>query len=677
MRNLRQENPNPAVGSKTTTVVLLILSAVIEVAYCGPAAESERISFVPFENVKVTDSFWNPRLHVNRKVTIPHNFAKCEEVGIIENFDRSAGVSKGKRIGLINWDNFLYKTIEAVSYSLMQEYNPDLDTYLDKVISKIAAAQDESGYLFTQNIIDDKAVRWRNLRGGLELYTCGHMYEAAVAHYKATGKRAFLDVAIKNADLVSRLFGPHGNKGVPGHEEIELALVRLYEVSGDKKYLCLSKFFIDQRGNAQGHELYGPFHQDHKPFIEQREAVGQAPRATYLYSGAADIAYYHGDGDYIRALDALWDDVVQKKIYITGGIGSLHNNEGFGPAYDLPNLTAYTEICAAISFPMWAVSMFKLHGDAEFIDVMERTIYNNLLAGVSIGGDRYFYACPPESDGKYKFNLGWCPRSDLPYSEPSATRKEWFPCACCPPNLARFLPQIPGFVYAVRGDEIFINLFVESQGRIDLAGSTILIKQETRYPWDGKVSIRIKPDKPELFSVNVRIPGWARERLVPGDLYHILKAGNQPVTLAVNGKSVPVEVHRGYVKLRRKWHSADKIELELPMPIRRLLSHPNVRADKGKVALQRGPIVYCAEGIDNNARSLNIVLGDNDQLKAVFKDNFLGGCTIIEGYATGLYPDGKAVERRKQRLVAIPYCLWSNRGEGEMAVWLWRDIAAA
>ena len=678
MRNLRQDNPNLTVWSKTTTVVLLILSAVVEEACCGPAAKSERISFVPFENVKVTDSFWNPRLQVNRKVTIPHNFAKCEEVGIIENFDRAAGVSKGKRIGLKNWDNFLYKTIEAASYSLMQQYNPELDTHLDKVISKIAAAQDQSGYLFTRNIIDDKAVRFSNLRGGLELYTCGHMYEAAVAHYKATGKRAFLGVATKNADLVSRLFGPHGNKGVPGHEEIELALVRLYEVTGDKKYLRLSKFFIDQRGNAQGHELYGPFHQDHKPFIQQREAVGQAPRATYLYSGAADIAYYDGDGDYIRALDALWDNVVQKKMYITGGIGSLHSNEGFGPAYDLPNLTAYTEICAAISFPMWAVRMFKLHGDAEFIDVMERTIYNNFLAGVSLSGDRYFYACPPESDGKYKFNLGWCPNNaKVPYKEPSATRKEWFPCACCPPNLARFLPQVPGFMYATKGDEIFINLFIESEGRIDLAGNTILITQHTKYPWDGTVVISVEMDRPEVFSVNVRIPGWAREMPVPGDLYRFLRPSDQSATLMVNGKSVPVELRRGYVELRRKWQGGDKIGLKLPMPIRRLVSHSNVEGNKGKVALQRGPVVYCAEGIDNNRRTLFIVLQDNDQLKAVFKDGFLGGCTVIETCATGLYPDGRAVKQRKQRFMSIPYCLWSNRGEGEMAVWLWRDIAAA
>jgi DUF1680 family protein len=639
--------------------------------------QAGKLRFVPFHQVSLRDEFWAPKLQTNRKVTIPHIFAKCEEVGVVENFDRASGLSNGRRIGLINWDNFLYKTIEAASYSLMQEYDPELDKYLDKLISRIAAARDPSGYLFTQNIIDKKALRWSNLQGGLELYTCGHMYEAAVAHYKATKKTAFLDVAIKNADLVSRIFGPNGNKGVPGHEEIELALVRLYEVTCDSKYLRLSKFFVDQRGNGRGHKLYGSFHQDHKPFIEQREAVGQAPRATYLYSGAADLAYYYGDSDYIHTLDVIWDDVVRKKMYITGGIGSLHENEGFGPAYNLPNLTAYTETCAAISFPMWAIRMFKLHGDAKFIDVMERTIYNNFLAGVSLSGDRYFYACPPESDGKYKFNLGWCPKDTIvPYKNPSATRKEWFPCACCPPNLARFLPQIPGLMYATKGDEIFINLFIGSEGRIDLSGNTLLIEQQTEYPWDGKVAINIGMNRPDIFSVNVRIPGWARETPVPGDLYRFLRPDNQSARLRINGESVPVKLSRGYVKLRRKWQHGDKIELELPMPIRRLLSHKRVLADKGKVALQRGPLVYCAEGIDNNSSALNMVLSDDNQLRAVFNNDLLGGCTVIEGHAISLYPDGKDVEQHKQMFMAIPYCLWSNRGEGEMAVWFWRDFAA-
>lgn len=627
--------------------------------------QSEKLRFIPFGNITVTDEFWAPRLKTNRKVTIPHNFSKCEEVGIIDNFDRASGASKGERIGLTNWDNFLYKTIEAASYSLMHHYDAKLDVYLDKIIDKISAAQQTDGYLFTKNIIDDKADRWSNLRNGLELYTSGHMIEAAVAHFEATGKSSFLNVAVKNADLISRLFNPDANKGVPGHEEIELALVRLFEVTGDEKYLKLSKFFIDQRGNARGHKLYGSFHQDHKPFVDQREAVGQAPRATYLYSGVADIAYYDKNPNYIRALDTLWKDVVSRKMYITGGIGSLHSNEGFGPAYDLPNLTAYTEICAAISFPMWAARMFKLHSDAQFIDVLERTIYNNLLAGVSISGDRYFYACPTESDGKYKFNLGWCPKNiDVPYMEPSATRKEWFPCACCPPNLARLLPQVPGFIYAKQSDEIFINLFVDSEGQIDLAGNMILINQQTRYPWDGKVTIELKMDKPQTFSMNVRIPGWAREKPVPEDLYRFFRPCKESATLRVNGKYYSVHLQRGYVKLRRPWHSGDTIELELPMPIRRLLSHPNVFDNKEKVALQRGPIVFCAEGIDNHGKARNIMLKDNGQLVAVFKKDFLGGCVVIENGTS-----------KNQKYVMIPYALWSNRGEGEMCVWFRRGSA--
>jgi hypothetical protein len=463
---------------------------------------------------------------------------------------------------------------------------------------------------------------------------------------------------------------------VPGHAEIETALVRLYEATQDDRFLRLSEFFIDQRGNADGHQLYGPFHQDHAPFVEQTEAVGQAPRATYFYSGAADVAYYLERPDYGSALRRLWGDVTHSKMYVTGGIGSQHSNEGFGPAYDLPNRTAYTEICAAISFPMWALRMFKLEGDAAYIDVAERTLYNNLLAGVSLSGDRYFYACPPESDGKYKFNLGWCPRdADVPYKEPSATRKEWFPCACCPPNLARYLPQIPGFVYATCGDDLFINLFVASESTVCANGETVTLRQETRYPWQGNVRLEIGLAEPRSFTIHVRIPGWARNEPVGGDLYRFLKRSDRAAQMRVNGRTVPLRLEKGFVPLTRTWHGGDTIELGLPMPVRRVVSHPNVKANLGKVALQRGPLVYCAEGADNNDHALNLVLPANAALTAEHRPDFLGGVTVLRGEACTRDKENGTLETPKQPFLAVPYCVWSNRGPGEMAVWLWRGVA--
>jgi len=647
------------------------------------AGAADRIAFVSLADVQVTDPFLAPRLETNRRVTIPHNLQMCRRTGVIDNFAWAAGRKDGPRVGLLNWDNFLYKTIEAASYSLMTCYDAALDHELDDIIRTIAGAQETDGYLNTYKMWRHRQnpqahPYWGNLRGDLELYTAGHLFEAAAAHYRATGKRTFLDVAVKNANLIADLFGPGKNMGVPGHEEIETALVRLFEVTQDEKYLRLSQFFVDQRGNAQGHELYGAHHQDHELFVDQPEAVGQAPRATYLYSGAADIAYYLKRPDYIRALDRLWKDVTYRKMYITGGIGSKHSNEGFGPAYDLPNRTAYTEICAAVSFPMWAVRMFKLHGDAKYIDIAERTLYNNLLAGVSLSGDRYFYACPPESDGKYKFNLGWCPRdADVPYKEPSATRKEWFPCACCPPNLARYLPQIPGFIYAKRGDDLYVNLFVASRSTVNQDSGPVIIRQQTRYPWEGHVRIEFELETPRTFTAHVRIPGWARNEPAPSDLYRFQNQSERAPELNINGRPVALRLEQGFVPITRAWRTGDTIELLLPMPIRRIISHSLVKDNIGKVALQRGPIVYCAEGVDNQGKALNILVPDDAPLYPVYRQDFLGGVTVITGQAFALHERDNRMVQRKLAFQAIPYCVWSNRGANEMAVWLWRDIDKA
>jgi len=646
-----------------------------------------KINYVPFHQVKVTDDFWAPRLAVNCQITTPHNLEKCREVGIIDNFAVAAGLKTGGYTGLSNWDEFLYKTIEAAAYCLMQQPHPKLATQLDSIISIISAAQEPDGYLRTNFTIAltrqqdaDYPARWSNLQNSLELYSAGHLYEAAVAHYQATGQRTLLEVALKNATLVDSLFGPDKRVDVPGHEEIELALIKLFDVTGEERWWKLAKFFIDQRGNPRRPRLYGPFHQDHQPLVMQTEAVGQAPRATYLYSGAADVAYINEDPRYINALNRLWEDVVTRKMYITGGIGSLHANEGFGPAFELPNQTAYTEICAAISFSLWNARLFKLQPAAKYFDVLERTLYNNFLAGVSLSGDRYFYACPPESDGQFKFNLGWFPKGfeHLSYKEASATRKEWFPCACCPPNLARCLPQIPGLVYAVNADELFVNLFMASSARFVVKEGSVHIQQETNYPWQGRIRLTISPDHPTEFVLKIRIPGWAQGRPVPGDLYFY--RDDKPVgwTLLLNGKALYPSLENGFAALKRTWQKGDVIELNFPLSIRRVLARAEVKEDVGKVALERGPVVFCAEGIDNHGRALNILLPDSTRLRPEFRPDLLGGVMVITGQALGLErsPDGQLTSK-EQTFLAIPYAVWSNRGAGEMAVWLWRDFKSA
>jgi hypothetical protein len=654
-------------------VVALVVAAVCILAR-AVSAESN-VTYVPATKVRVIDAFWKPLLDRNRAVTIPHNLRMCREMGIVANFERVAGLRDGDYHGLPNWDEFLYKAIEAACYGLQQRPDPALEKELDDLIAVLAKAQDADGYLRTVIQMSElgrgpaNLKRWGNLSDNLELYCAGHLFEAGVAHFQATGKRSLLEVALKNAELIDRLFGPGKRVDVCGHQEIEPALVRLSEATGDARWWKLAKFFVDTRGTeAGGRRKRGEFSQDHAPLFEQTEAVGQAPRATYFYSGAADVGRLAGDARYHTALRRLWDNVITRKLYLNGGIGSRHDNEGFGPAYELPSQTAYTEICAAVSFPMWATRMFRVEPDARYFDVIERTLYNNLAAGVSLSGDRYFYACPLESDGNYRFNLGWLPADGkgLPHAEASATRKEWFPCACCPPTLARYLPQVPGFAYATRGNELFVNLFIAGEAEIEVGGATWKVKQEGNYPWDGRVKLVLNTETPsaKLETLFVRIPGWARNEPVPGDLYRFdNRAGDAP-TLTVNGQ--PVELRNGltngFARLPRDWRSGDVIEVDLPMPVRRIMAHPDVKDCVGKVALQRGPIVYCFEGADHDGRVLDLAVSADAVFAPRRRDDLLGGTTVLEGELI------RAGER--MRATAIPYYLWSNRGAGEMAVWL-------
>jgi hypothetical protein len=649
--------------------ILLLPLAVAAVS----AGESAR--FVPFTQVQVTDAFWKPLLDRNRAVTIPHNLRRCREAGIVANFERVAGLRDGDYHGLPNWDEFLYKAIEAACYGLQQRPEPALEKELDDRIAVLAKAQDADGYLRTVIQMSERGrgpanlKRWSNLTDNLELYCAGHLFEAGVAHFQATGKRSLLDVALKNAELIDRLFGPGKRVDVCGHEEIEPALVRLYEATGDARWWKLAKFFVDTRGTeAGGRRKRGEFSQDHAPVFEQTEAVGQAPRATYFYAGAADVGRLSGDPRYHTALRRLWENVVTRKLYLNGGIGSRHDNEGFGPAYDLPSRTAYTEVCAAVSFTMWATRMFRVEPDARYFDVIERTLYNNLAAGVSLSGDRYFYACPLESDGKFKFNLGWAPANAgrLPHADASATRKEWFPCACCPPTLARYLPQVPGFAYAMRGNALFVNLFLAGEAEVEVSGATWRLKQEGTYPWDGRVKLTLNTESrgAKLETLFVRIPGWAQNEPVPGDLYRFANAAADAPRLTVNGQRVELRsvLTNGFARLTRNWRPGDVIKLDLPMPVRRVVAHPNVKDCAGKVALQRGPIVYCFEGADHDGRVRDLALPTGATFTPRRRPDLLGDTLVLEGE---LRRGGETV-----RATAIPYHLWSNRGAGEMAVWL-------
>jgi len=650
---------------------LLACLALISLNFCGKKSPPSGYpaSAVPFTEVRVTDEFWAPRLEKNRAVTIPFAFRQCEATGRVANFEIAGGTKEGAFSTKYPFDDSdVFKIIEGASYGLMVQRDPGLEKYLDELIAKIAAAQEEDGYLYTARTIDPQNLpvdwvgqeRWSNLYLSHELYNLGHLYEAAAAHFRATGKKNLLNVALRSADLVASVFGPGRRHGAPGHQEIEIGLVKLYRLTGKKKYLELARFFLEERGNARDRKPYGEYSQDHKPVAEQAEAVGHAVRATYMYSGMADVAALTGDKHYLQALDRIWENVASRKLYLTGGIGAAGSIEGFGPDYVLPNAEAYCETCASIGFILWNHRMFLLHGDSKYIDLLERTLYNGFLSGVGLSGDLFFYPNPLASYGQHR-------------------RSPWFNCACCPSNVTRFVPQIPGFIYALREDSLCVNLFVAGMANLNLKGQKIWVEQQTRYPWDGKVRISVNPEKPAEFGLLVRVPGWALGQPVPGDLYRYLDAAAAPVSLRLNGEELPLELSQGYALIRRAWKSGDIVEVDFPMPVRRVLAHPSIKDDEGRVALERGPLVYCAEWVDNGGRVSHLVFPDEASLVAESRDDLFGGVNVIRGDAAALY-EGRApgaVETRKQELLAIPYYTWAHRGEGEMAVWLAREKARA
>lgn len=647
------------------------------------AAENDYpIKPVLFTDVQIKDNFWYSRMETNRKVTIPFAFKKCEETGRIDNFCVAGRLKKGVFTGRRYNDSDVFKVMEGASYSLSVHPDPGLEKYMDNLIAKISAAQEKDGYLFTARTIDPEnpaegagKKRWSNLASSHELYNVGHMYEAAIAYFLATGKHSFLDVARKNADFIAKTFGPDKMQGFPGHQEIEIGLVKLFRITGKQEYLKLAKFFLDQRGFGPDRKYFpesSPFSvynekkymQAHLPVIKQNEAVGHAVRAMYMYSGMADIAAIIDDKDYLKAIDKIWNNVVSKKLYITGGVGARHTGEAFGDNYELPNLTAYNETCAAIGNVMWNHRMFLLKGESKYIDVMELTLYNGLISGVSRDGKHFFYPNPLESNNKYNFNQG------------AKTRKPWFDCACCPVNIARFIPSFPGYIYAFRDDHFFVNLYVSSKGKIPVGGQKMGINQHTDYPWKGKVKITVNPQFPAVATLHLRIPGWAKNRPVPSDLYRFLDKNNRSIVVRLNRQDINPEVLGGYFIIRRKWIAGDTIEMVLPMPVRRVICHPKVKNNQGKVSLMRGPIVYCLEGVDNGGEVLNLKLPDKSILFSEFQKELLGGVTIIRGNTLRVYKSGGigTVSKKKHEFKAIPYHVWSHRGEGEMVVWLPRIV---
>lgn len=626
------------------------------------------ITGVPFTQVRLTDTFWSPRVETNRAVTIPFGFKKSEEEGRLRNFERAAHRREGPYEGKMPFDDTdVYKLIEGASYSLQSHPDPELDRFLDGIIAKIAAAQEPDGYLTTYKTIDatkspadwlKPGPKWElELAGSHELYNSGHLYEAAYAHFRATGKRTLLEVALKNADLIDQTFGPGKRLTPPGHQIVETGLIKLAAATGEARYRTLARFFLDQRGNAKGHVLHGPYNQDHLPVVEQSQAVGHAVRAAYMYSAMVDVATLENDPLYKKAVQLIWEDVVGGKLYVTGGIGARHEGEAFGAAFELPNRTAYAETCASIANVYWNHRLFLQSGDAAFVDVLERSLYNAAIAGVSLAGDTFFYPNPLESDGRQAFNQG------------ALTRKPWFDCSCCPTNLARFLPSVPDYVYAVQGDVLFVNLFVASSASATVGGAAVKVAQQTAYPWEGQVRLEVNPGSPRSFEMRVRIPGWARERPVPSDLYRYVPPAAPSVVLKVNGEAVAASPVSGYAVLRRNWKDGDVVTLDLPMPVRRVLAHEGVVEDRGKVALERGPLVYCAEAFDNGGSALDLVVPDQARIDTEHRGDLLGGLTLLR-------LPGADRAGHPRTITAIPYYAWSHRGVGEMAVWLHRSDGA-
>ncbi len=655
---------------KNLFLFLLLLSAL-------PVWSQHRdypIQAVPFTQVKLSDNFWLPRIKTNHTVTIPASFERCENTGRVKNFEMAAAHS-GKFCTIYPFDDTdIYKTIEGASFSLSLYPDKKLELYIDTLIMKVQAAQEPDGYLYTARTINPEEPhhwagkeRWEKERElSHELYNSGHLYEAAAAHYLATGKRNLLDIALRNADLVCATFGQDKKHVAPGHQVVEMGLVKLYRITGKKEYLQTAKYFIEERGHYTGYDAKskdpwknGAYWQDHIPVVEQKEAVGHAVRAGYLYAAMADVAALTDDKAFLSAIDSIWNNVVTKKIYVQGGVGAVGSGERFGDNYELPNATAYNETCAAIANVYWNHRMFLLHGESKYIDILEKSLYNGLISGVGMDGKSFFYTNAMEIKNHYH------------HKDMEAERSGWFPCSCCPTNITRLIPSVPGYVYAQKGDAVYVNLFISGKSSLTVNKKVVEIEQKNNYPWDGKLAFHLNPKASQAFNLLVRIPGWSQGQAMPSDLYTFTKASDTKVTITVNGKPENYTVSNGYAVLNRKWKKGDVVEVNLPMDVQRITANTKVEDDQGKIALQRGPLIYCAEWPDNNGKVSNLILPKGTLLTPEYKADLLNGVTVLKGEVTAIKIDSQnnAVSTVKQNFTAIPYYAWAHRGKGEMAVW--------
>lgn len=649
----------------------LFILAVFEL----PAQQNDyTIQAVNFTNVRLADKFWLPRLQTNHTVTIPASFARCESTGRVRNFEMAAKRS-GKFGTIFPFDDTdIYKTIEGASFSLSFFPDKKREAYIDTLIEKIAAAQEPDGYLYTARTIDPSSPhawagkeRWEKERElSHELYNAGHLYEAAAAHYYATGKKSLLNIALKNADLVCAVFGPGKKHVAPGHQIIEMGLVKLYRITGKKEYLETAKDFIEERGRFNGYDAKnkdpwknGAYWQDHKPVVEQEEAIGHAVRACYLYAGVADVAALTGDEKLLQSIDKIWGNMVRQKFYVSGGIGAVAGGERFGDNYELPNSTAYNETCAAIANVYWNHRMFLLHGDAKYMDVLEKSLYNGVLSGIGLDGKSFFYSNAMQV--KHSFH----------HRSLELSRAGWFDCSCCPTNLVRLLPSVPGYMYAQKAADVYVNLFAASTTQLTVNGKSLTIVQENNYPWDGALKFTVSPKSAIDFTMRIRIPGWAQNAVLPSDLYNFVHSQDNKIEIKINGQNMQYEMQKGYAVLSRKWKKGDVVEVLLPMDVKQVKANEKLKDNEGKIAVLRGPLVYCAEWMDNGGKTSNILLPVGASFQIEAKPELLNGITVVKTNVpvVEISEDGQEVTTVKKPVILIPYYAWANRGKGEMMIW--------
>lgn len=668
---------------------IILFAAALAFGHAGAQDSSYGYPYKPvaFTSVKIAPAtFWGDRIKAARETTVPLAFSKCESEGRYANFVKAAHPSEtydvGKFMGFSFDDTDVYKTIEGASYLLQTYPDKRLEAYIDSVLDIVGAAQEKDGYLYTARTINPaKPHPWAGNRRWVkeedlshELYNLGHMADAACAHYQATGSTKFLDIVKRYADCVIREVGPAEGQAhvVPGHQIAEMALARMYVLTGDKRYLDEAKFFLDMRGKTKRKNAYS---QSHKPVTEQDEAVGHAVRAGYMYAGMADVAALTGDSSYIKAIDAICENIIGKKYYLTGGVGARHAGESFGANYELPNLTAYNETCAAISMVYLFQRMFLLKGESRYIDCLERTLYNGVISGMSVDGGRFFYPNPLASDGRYAFN-----------ADGNTTRQPWFGCACCPSNLSRFIPSLPGYVYAVSDNSLYVNLFAASTATMAVGGRDVTLTQETAYPWNGDITIRIDRNRGKEFTMKVRIPGWVRGQVVPGDLYSYDDGATPKYSVTVNGTEVrDALTSDGYMSISRRWKRGDVVRIHLDMFPRVVKANAKVADDRGKIAVERGPLVYCAEQADNDGfNSHHVLLSRQPKFSVAEGYKIMNtesdgrpfsvtAITVDNAQEASIDADG-TLRAKDVRLTLIPYYAWNHRGAGRMDVWMARDF---